>query len=154
MAFERAKNHLEKYGLEDRIIEFPISTATVRLAAEALGCTDGEIAKSMAFFLGEDAILIISAGDKKIDNAKYKQYFKVKAKMIAYEVVEEYIGHAAGGVCPFGINENVKVYLDESLKVYEYVYPACGTPNTAVKLRIEDLEKASNYVEWVDVCKE
>ena len=154
MAFERAKNHLEKYGLEDRIIEFPISTATVRLAAEALGCTDGEIAKSMAFFLEEEAILIISAGDKKIDNAKYKQHFKVKAKMIAYEVVEDYIGHAAGGVCPFGINENVKVYLDESLKVYEYVYPACGTPNTAVKLRIEDLEKASNYVEWVDVCKE
>ena len=154
MAFERAKKHLEKYGLADRIIEFPISTATVKLAAEALGCTDGEIAKSMAFFIGEDAILIISAGDKKIDNAKYKQRFKVKAKMIAYEEVEEYIGHASGGVCPFGINENVKVYLDESLKVYEYVYPACGTPNTAVKLRIEDLEKASNYVEWVDVCKE
>lgn len=154
MAFDKAQKHLEKYGLADRIIEFPISTATVKLAAEALGCTDGEIAKSMAFFLGEDAILIISAGDKKIDNAKYKQCFKVKAKMIAYEEVEEYIGHAAGGVCPFGINENVKVYLDESLKVYEYVYPACGTPNTAVKLRIEDLEKASNYVEWVDVCKE
>ncbi len=154
MAFERAKKHLEKYGLVDRIIEFPISTATVKLAAEALGCTDGEIAKSMAFFLGEAAILIISAGDKKIDNAKYKQCFKVKAKMIAYQDVEEYIGHAAGGVCPFGINENVKVYLDESLKVYECVYPACGTPNTAVKLRIEDLEKASNYFEWVDVCKE
>lgn len=154
MAFERARKHLEKYGLADRIIEFPISTATVKLAAEALGCTDGEIAKSMAFFIGEEAILIISAGDKKIDNAKYKQCFKVKAKMIAYEVVEEYIGHAAGGVCPFGINENVKVYLDESLKVYEYVYPACGTANTAVKLRIEDLEKASNYIEWVDVCKE
>ena len=154
MAFERAKKHLEKHGLVDRIIEFPISTATVKLAAEALGCTDGEIAKSMAFFIGEEAILIISAGDKKIDNLKYKQCFKVKAKMIAYEEVEEYIGHAAGGVCPFGINENVKVYLDESLKVYEYVYPACGTANTAVKLRIEDLEKASNYVEWVDVCKE
>ena len=154
MAFEKAKKHLEKYGLVDRIIEFPISTATVKLAADALGCTEGEIAKSMAFFLGEEAILIISAGDKKIDNAKYKHFFKVKAKMIGFDSVEEFIGHAAGGVCPFGINENVRVYLDESLKEYEYVYPACGTPNTAVKLTIEDLEKASNYVEWVDVCKE
>ena len=153
MAFERAKKHLEKYGLVDRIIEFPISTATVKLAAEALGCTDGEIAKSMAFFIGEEAILIISAGDKKIDNAKYKQCFKVKAKMIAYEEVEEYIGHAAGGVCPFGINEGINVYLDNSLKRFKTVFPACGSSNSAIELNIEELEKYSKSIGWIDVCK-
>ncbi len=154
MSYDKAKECLRKYNLEDRIIEFPISTATVKLAAEALGVSDGEIAKSMAFYINEDAIIVVSAGDKKIDNSKYKQYFKVKAKMVPFEEVESVIGHKAGGVCPFGINENVKVYLDESLKKYCYVYPACGTANTAVKLNIEDLEKASNYTSWIDVCKE
>lgn len=154
MSYVKARECLKKYGLEERIIEFPISTATVKLAAEALGTTEGEIAKSMAFHINDETILIISAGDKRIDNSKYKQYFKVKAKMVPFEEVESVIGHAAGGVCPFGINENVKVYLDESLKKYKYVYPACGTHNTAVKLSIEDLEKASNYDAWIDVCKE
>ena len=154
MSYVKARECLKKYGLEERIIEFPISTATVKLAAEALGSTEGEIAKSMAFYINDETILIISAGDKRIDNSKYKQYFKVKAKMVPFEDVESVIGHAAGGVCPFGINEKVKVYLDESLKKYKYVYPACGTHNTAVKLSIEDLEKASNYDAWIDVCKE
>lgn len=154
MSYSKAKDCLKNYDLEGRIIEFPISTATVKLAAEALGVSDGEIAKSMAFYINEEAILVISAGDKKIDNSKYKKYFKVKARMVPFEEVESVIGHKSGGVCPFGINENVKVYLDESLKKYFYVYPACGTANTAVKLSIEDLEKASNYTSWIDVCKE
>lgn len=151
--FEKAKNHLTKYNLENRIIEFSVSTATVTLAAEALGITEGEIAKTMAFMVGDNAILVVVAGDKRIDNAKFKNQFHVKAKMIAYEDVESIIGHAGGGVCPFGINDNVKVYLDESLKVYEYVYPACGNAASAVKLLITELEIASNYIEWVNICK-
>lgn len=154
MSYITAKKHLEKNNLADRIIEFNTSTATVALAAKALGVSDGEIAKSMSFIVNDNPILVIVAGDKKIDNHKYKDEFKVKAKMISFDDVEEYIGHKAGGVCPFGINDNVRVYLDLSLKKYEYVYPACGTSNTAVKLLINELEKASKYIKWVDVCKE
>lgn len=153
MSFSKSKEHLTKYNLENRIIEFPVSTATVALAASALGITEGEIAKSLAFMVLDKAILVIVAGDKKIDNAKYKATFGVKAKMISFDLVEEVIGHAAGGVCPFGINDNVDVYLDESLKQYEHVYPACGTANSAVKLLISELEITSNYLKWVDVCK-
>lgn len=152
--FEKAKEHLEKYNLENRIIVFSVSTATVYEAAQALQSTEGEIAKSLAFYINEQPILVIVAGDKKIDNAKFKQMFNVKAKMIPFDDVEKVIGHAAGGVCPFGVNENVTVYLDESLKEYEYVYPACGSHNSAVKLTINDLEKASNYISWVNVCKQ
>ena len=151
--FEKAKNHLTKYNLDNRIIEFDTSTATVVLAAEALGISEGEIAKTMAFMVGDNAILVVVAGDKRIDNAKFKNQFHVKAKMIAYDEVESIIGHAGGGVCPFGINDNIKVYLDESLKVYEYVYPACGNAASAVKLLITELEIASNYIEWVNICK-
>ena len=151
--FEKAKDHLMKYDLDNRIIEFDTSTATVALAAEALGIREGEIAKTMAFMVGDNAILVVVAGDKRVDNAKFKNQFHVKAKMIAYEDVESIIGHAGGGVCPFGINDNIKVYLDESLKVYEYVYPACGNAASAVKLLITELEIASNYIEWVNICK-
>ena len=151
--FEKAQKHLEKYELDNRIIEFSTSTATVALAAAALGITEGEIAKTMAFMVGNEAILVVVAGDKRIDNAKYKAKFHVKAKMISYDEVEKIVGHAGGGVCPFGINDNIKVYLDESLKVYEYVYPACGNAASAVKLLISELEVASNYIEWVDICK-
>lgn len=151
--FTKAKKHLEKYNLEQRIIEFPVSTATVYEAALALNCTEGEIAKSLAFFVNDKPILIIVAGDKKIDNSKYKHTFNVKAKMIPFEQVGEIIGHSAGGVCPFGINDNINVYLDESLKQYTIVYPACGSHNSAVKLSILELEKTSNYITWVDVCK-
>ena len=154
MSLETATNYLKKHNLEDRIIEFSSSTATVALAAEQVGVTEGEIAKSMSFIVNDNPILVIVAGDKKIDNHKFKDEFKVKAKMISFDQVEEYIGHKAGGVCPFGINDNVRVYLDLSLKKYEYVYPACGTSNTAVKLLINELEKASKYIKWVDVCKE
>ncbi|MBQ8292477.1 MAG: YbaK/EbsC family protein [Bacilli bacterium] len=152
MAYLKAKEHLEKYNLENRIIEFPISTATVKEAANALEVSDGEIAKSMAFVVKEEYILVLAAGDKKINNALFKQEFGTKAKMIPFDLLEEVIGHAGGGVCPFGIKEGVKVYLDESLKVYDIVYPACGTANTAVKLSIEELEKASNYLKWVNIC--
>ena len=154
MSYIKAKQHLEIYKLEDRIIEFKESTATVSLAAIALGVTLGEIAKSLSFLVSENPILVIVAGDKKIDNHKFKEEFNVKAKMISFDMVESLIGHAAGGVCPFGVNDNVKVYLDTSLKQYKYVYPACGTSNTAVKLLIEELEKASKYLKWVNVCKE
>lgn len=154
MSFIKAKQHLEKFNLESRIIEFNESTATVALAALALGVTEGEIAKSLSFIVNDNPILVIVAGDRKIDNHKFKDEFTVKAKMIPFDEVEILIGHAAGGVCPFGINGNVDVFLDISLKQYEYIYPACGTSNTAVKLTINDLEKASYYKKWVNVCKE
>ena len=153
MSFEKAKRHLELLKLDDRVIEFNISTATVREAAIALGCSDGEIAKSLAFIVNDKAILVIAAGNQKIDNSKFKTEFNTKAKMVPFEEVEDYIGHKAGGVCPFGIKEEVVVYLDDSLKKYQIVYPACGSHNSAVKLTISELEKASNYVKWVDVCK-
>ncbi len=154
MSFIKAKQHLEKFNLESRIIEFNESTATVALAALALGVTEGEIAKSLSFIVNDNPILVIVAGDRKIDNHKFKDEFTVKAKMIPFDEVEILIGHAAGGVCPFGINGNVDVFLDISLKQYEYIYPACGTSNTAVKLTINDLEKTSYYKKWVNVCKE
>lgn len=154
MSFIKAKQHLEKFNLESRIIEFNESTATVALAAIALGVTEGEIAKSLSFIVNDNPILVIVAGDRKIDNHKFKDEFTVKAKMIPFDEVEILIGHAAGGVCPFGINGNVDVFLDISLKQYEYIYPACGTSNTAVKLTINDLEKTSYYKKWVNVCKE
>lgn len=153
MSFTKAKEYLKKYNLEDRIKEFPVSSATVALAAEAIKCTEDEIAKSLSFLLADEPILIIVSGASKIDNKKYKEEFKCKAKMIPAEDVEKLIGHGVGGVCPFGINDNVKVYLDVSLKKHQIVYPACGSSNSAVKLKINELEKVSNYLKWVDVCK-
>ncbi|MBQ2903103.1 MAG: YbaK/EbsC family protein [Clostridia bacterium] len=153
MAFSKAKEHLEKYGMGGRVMEFDVSSATVGEAAKAVGSSEGEIAKTLSFIVDEKPILIVVAGDCKIDNAKYKAYFHAKAKMIPFEAVEELIGHAVGGVCPFGINEGVEVYLDESLKRFEIVYPACGSSNSAVKLNIEELEKTSEFKCWIDVCK-
>ena len=154
MAFLKAKEHLEKYGLENKIMEFPVSSATVREAALALNCEEKEIAKTLSFTLGDKHILIVTAGDSKIDNKKYKEFFGCKAKMISFEDVEKLIGHGVGGVCPFGVNEGIDVYLDNSLKRFEIVYPACGSSNSAVKLTLAELEKASNYKEWIDVCKD
>lgn len=154
MSFEKAFEHLKKYQLEDRVIVFPVLTSTVKEAANALGSKEGEIAKSLAFLVNDKAVLVIVAGDQKIDNAKFKMEFNVKAKMIAFNEVGNIIGHDAGGVCPFGVNEGVSVYLDESLKKYEIVYPACGSHNSAVKLTIEDIMKASEYIKWVNVCKD
>lgn len=153
MSFIKAKEHLKKYNLEDKVMEFTKSSATVKEAAEAAGTTEAEIAKTLSFLIDDKAILIVTAGDQKIDNSKYKQEFSTKAKMLSFDQVEELIGHQVGGVCPFGINENVDVYLDESLKRFEIIYPACGSSNSAVKLTIEELEKASNYKKWIDVCK-
>lgn len=153
MSFIKAKEHLEKYNLKERIIEFDVSSATVKKAAEVLGCDEARIAKSLGFVVNDRVVLVIAAGDKKIDNAKYKKEFGVKAKMVPSEEVESKIGHEVGGVCPFGINENVEVYLDISLKEYDIMYPACGSHNSAVKLTIDELEKTSRYLKWVDVCK-
>ena len=153
MAFERAKEYLKGFGLDDKVLEFEVSSATVKEAAIAANCAEAEIAKTLSFMVEEKPILIVVAGDQKIDNSKYKAEFHTKAKMLAFEEVESLIGHAVGGVCPFGINEGVEVYLDESLKRFEVVYPACGSSNSAVKLSIEELENASSYLKWIDVCK-
>lgn len=153
MSFERAKEYLKEYGLENKVMEFPVSSATVEEAAKAVGCKDEEIAKTLSFIVEDKPILIVVAGDCKIDNSKYKAEFHKKAKMIPFNDVEKLIGHNVGGVCPFGIKERVTVYLDDSLKRFDTIYPACGSSNSAVKLTIEELEKASNYEKWVDVCK-
>ena len=151
--FAKAKEHLDKYGMGELVSEFGVSSATVSEAAVAVGVTEGEIAKTLSFLVDEKPILIVVAGDVKIDNAKYKARFRAKAKMIPFESVEELIGHAVGGVCPFGINEGVEVYLDESLRRFETVYPACGSSNSAVKMTVAQLEEASLFIGWVDVCK-
>lgn len=153
MAINKVREYFKKYKIDNRILEFDVSSATVELAAKALGCEPAHIAKSLSFDVNGNTILIITAGDMKIDNSKYKAEFNTKAKMLKFEEVEPRVGHAVGGVCPFAINDDVKVYLDESLKQFEYVYPACGSSNSAIKLTIDELEKYSNYIKWVDVTK-
>lgn len=153
MSTMKVKEYLKKFNLEHNIIEFDISTATVKDAALALKCSEGEIAKTLSFMVSEEPILIVVAGDYKIDNSKYKQEFLTKAKMVQYEEVEKLIGHIPGGVCPFGVNENVKIYLDISLKEHDIIYPAAGSSNSAIKLKLDELEKIINYQKWVDVCK-
>lgn len=143
----------EQFGIADRIKEFHESSATVELAAHALCTEPCRIAKTLSFMLGDKAILIVTAGDAKIDNHKYKSFFGAKAKMLKPEEVNDLIGHDIGGVCPFGINDGVTVYLDESLKRFGTVFPACGSSNSAIELSIPELEKYSNFVEWIDVCK-
>ena len=153
MSIERAREYLKQYNMVDRILEFDVSSATVELAAQALHCEPKRIAKTLSFKVGEDAILIVAAGDAKVNNAKYKAQFGTKAKMLSPDEVETLVGHAVGGVCPFGINDGVKVYLDESLKRFETVFPACGSSNSAIEMSMEDLEKYSGYEQWVVVCK-
>ena len=153
MSIEKVKEYFNTFGIADKILEFDVSSATVALAAQALGCEEARIAKTLSFEMDESCILIVCAGDVKIDNPKFKAEFHTKAKMIPFENVEEMVGHAVGGVCPFGINDNVEVYLDESLKRFERVYPACGSSNSAVELTLEELERTSNYLKWIDVCK-
>lgn len=154
MAIDKVKEYFKQFGIEEKIREFEVSSATVELAAQALGCEGKRIAKTLSFLVDERAILIVAAGDAKIDNPKYKATFLCKAKMLSYDQVEELIGHAVGGVCPFAIHDNVTVYLDESLKRFETVFPACGSSNSAIELTIPELEKYSNYKGWVDVCKD
>lgn len=153
MSIEKVKKHFKQYGIEDRILEFDVSSATVELAAAALGCPPEKIAKTLSFCVADKPILIVTAGDAKIDNAKFKAKFGVKAKMLPADTVEAAIGHSVGGVCPFGINDGVRVFLDGSLKRFETVFPACGSSNSAIELSIPELEKYSGYSEWVDVCK-
>ena len=153
MAIEKVRAYFKEKGIEDRIQEFEVSSATVALAAQALGCDENRIAKTLSFHVGEKVVLIVAAGDAKIDNPKYKAFFGAKAKMLAFEEAEELIGHAVGGVCPFAVKEGVEVYLDESLKRFETVFPACGSSNSAIELTINELEKYSGYTSWIDVCK-
>ena len=153
MSIEKARAHLKKHGLDDRIIELSVSSATVALAAEALGCEPAHIAKTLSFEHGDGAILILAGGDARIDNPKFKAQFGVKARMLSAEKVEPLIGHAIGGVCPFGINPGVPVYLDESLRAFDIVYPAAGNSASGVRLTVDELERASEAVGWVNVCK-
>ncbi len=153
MAIEKVREYFKTQGMEDRIQEFEVSSATVALAAQALGCDENRIAKTLSFHVGEKVVLIVAAGDAKIDNPKYKAFFGAKAKMLAFEEAEELIGHAVGGVCPFAVNEGVEVYLDESLKRFETVFPACGSSNSAIELTISELEQHSGFISWINVCK-
>ena len=153
MAIEKVREYFKKWNMEDRILEFDVSSATVELAAQALHCEGARIAKTLSFHVGDQAILIVTAGDTKIDNAKYKATFGTKAKMLSFEEVEPLIGHGVGAVCPFGIKEGVKVYLDESMKRFQTVFPACGSANSAIELTIPEMEQYSGYEKWVDVCR-
>lgn len=153
MAIEKVREYFEKEGVADRIREFDISSATVALAAQALGCEEKRIAKTLSFSVDGKTVLIVTAGDVKIDNPKYKAYFHTKAKMLSAAEVEQAVGHAVGGVCPFAVNDGVTVYLDESLRRFDTVFPACGSSNSAIELTIAQLEKYSGFADWVDVCK-
>ena len=159
MAFDIAKEHLRKAGLEDRIYEFEVSSATVELAAQAVGCEPARIAKTLSFMADQKAVLIVAAGDAKVDNHKYKEQFHTVAHQLRHLVWRQHFGLCVklllilGGVCPFGVKEGVAVYLDESLKRFDVVYPACGSASSAVKLTIPELETASGYLGWIDVCK-
>ncbi len=151
---ENVREYFKKFGIEDKILEFNASSATVELAAKALNTSEGRIAKSMAFMQGENVVIIVMTGDVKIDNSKYKAEFHVKAKMVPFDAVGQIIGHNAGGVCPFAINDGIKVYLDDSLKKYETVFPACGSSNSAIELTFNELEKYSqNFSGWINVTK-
>ncbi|WP_313893581.1 YbaK/EbsC family protein [Psychrobacillus sp.] len=153
MAIELVRDYFEQFGIADQILEFDASSATVELAAQALNVEPSRIAKTLSFKKEVNCILVVAAGDAKIDNAKFKATFGVKAKMLTPDEVHDQVGHAVGGVCPFGIPENVAVYLDESLKRFETIYPACGSSNSAIKLTCEELYTYANAQEWVDVCK-
>lgn len=153
MSIERVRAYFEKFGMEERIREFDTSSATVELAAAALHCEPQRIAKTLSFIVEGHAVLIVAAGDAKVDNRKYKERFGTKAKMLSPEEVEALVGHGVGGVCPFVLKEGVDVYLDVSLKRFETVFPACGSSNSAIELTIPELEQYSGYAEWVDVCK-
>lgn len=153
MAIERVKTYFKQFGMEDRIQELDVSSATVELAATALSCEPARIAKTLSFMVDEHALLVVAAGDVKIDNHKYKEQFHTKAKMLTPQEAEMLVGHAVGGVCPFAVNEGVEVYLDVSLKRFETVFPACGSSNSAIELTIPELEKYSGSAGWVDVGK-
>ena len=155
MAIEKVRKYLAAFGMENRIREFDVSSATVELAAQALGVEGKRIAKTLSFDGDGKCLLIVAAGDAKVDNKKFKAQFARKAKMLSFDEAETRIGHAVGGVCPFAINDGCEVYLDESLKRFETVFPACGSSRSAIELTIEELQKvAEHFVSWVDVCKD
>mgnify|MGYP005977545479 CR=1 FL=1 len=154
MSIQKVREYFKGFGIEDRIREFDVSSATVELAAIAVGVEGARIAKSMSFKIGEEPIIIVMAGDAKVDNSRYKAQFHTKAKMLTHEEAHELIGHDVGGVCPFALPEDVKVYLDVSMKRFETVFPAAGSSNSAVEMTCDELERyASNFAAWVDVCK-
>ena len=153
MSIEKVKKYFEELEMATRVKEFDVSSATVELAAAALGCEGCRIAKTLSFMVADKPILIVTAGDARVDNRKYKDKFSAKAKMLTADELTELVGHAAGGVCPFAVNEGVRVYLDVSLKRFETVFPACGSANSAIELTIDELEKYSGYIEWIDVCR-
>lgn len=153
MSIERVREYFKQFGAEDRILEFSVSSATVDLAAQALNCAPARIAKTLSFKVNNAPVLIVAAGDAKVDNSKFKGYFHTKAKMLTLEEADDLIGHAVGGICPFAVMENVTVYLDQSLQRFQTVYPACGSANSAIELTIPELEEYSRFLEWVDICK-
>ena len=152
MSIERVRAFMRERNMEDRILEFDVSSATVALAAEAVGCAPERIAKTLSFLVDGGAVLVVAAGDARVDNPKFKAQFHTKAKMLSPEEVVNLVGHAVGGVCPFAVTEGVKVYLDESLRRFETVFPACGSSNSAIELTLPELEQLSGG-EWIDVCK-
>ncbi len=153
MSIQRVRKYFKEYGMENRIQEFQVSSATVELAAQALHCDPERIAKTLSFMVKDRVVLVVTAGDMKIDNSKYKAQFGTKAKMLSPDDAEILVGHKVGGVCPFGVKEGVEIYLDMSLKRFETVFPACGSSNSAIELTISELEKYSGFLEWVEVCK-
>lgn len=153
MSIERVRAYLKQWNLEGRIQEFDTSSATVELAARAVGCEPARIAKTLSFQAGERVVLVVAAGDAKVDNRKYKEQFHTKASMLKAEEVTEKIGHAVGGVCPFGVKPGVEVYLDVSMKRFETVYPAAGSSNSAIEMTMEELERYAGSLGWIDVCK-
>lgn len=153
MSIEAVRTYFRTLGIEERIQEFPVSSATVELAAQALNCAPARIAKTLSFKVDDAPILIVAAGDAKVDNSKFKGQFHTKAKMLTAEEVVELVGHAVGGVCPFALKEGVTVYLDESLKRFQTVFPACGSANSAIEVTIPELEQYIGACQWLDICK-
>lgn len=153
MSIETGRAYFRSLGMEDRVLEFDVSSATVELAAQAVGVEGARIAKTLSFKIGDGCILILAAGDARIDNRKYKDRFHTKAKMLSADEVLELVGHPVGGVCPFGCKEGIPVYLDESLKRFETVFPAVGSPSSAIELNLDELFRYSKALEWIDVCK-
>ena len=154
MSIEVVRAYFSQWEMDSHILEFPVSSATVELAAQALGVEAARIAKTLSFLVGDSCVLVVAAGDARIDNKKFKEMFHTKAKLLPLEEVESYTGHKVGGVCPFGVKEGVRVYLDESLKRFSSVFPACGSSNSAIELSLPELEQYSRFLGWIDVCKD
>ena len=152
MSIERVRAFMREHGMEHRILEFDVSSATVELAAVAVGCESARIAKTLSFMVDDGPVLVVAAGDAKVDNRRFKEQFHTKARMLTPDEAVTLVGHAVGGVCPFAVNDGVRVYLDESLRRFETVYPACGSSNSAIELTLDELQRLSGG-EWADVCK-